>query len=61
LPDALARRVEAVAVKRGVSPEQVVVEAIEARLGTGDAAPRAPSFIGIGCVLKESPNTPLNS
>jgi hypothetical protein len=48
LSEALARRVEAVAAERGMSPEQVAVEAIEARLGTVEAAGRAPSFIGIG-------------
>jgi hypothetical protein len=48
LPDELARRVEAAAVARGVSPEQVAVEAIEARLGAPGTSPQAPSFIGIG-------------
>ena len=44
LPEELARRLEAAAAERGVSPEQVAVEAIEARL----PARRRLSFIGIG-------------
>lgn len=42
LPEELAARLAAVAAKRGVSPEALVVEAVEAHL------PRPPSFIGIG-------------
>ncbi len=48
LPDELARRVEAVAAERGVSAEQVAVEAIEERLGADGMRRRVPSFIGIG-------------
>ncbi|HEX3540691.1 MAG TPA: hypothetical protein VHT75_09640 [Acidimicrobiales bacterium] len=48
LPEELARRVEAVAATRGVSPEQVAVEAIEDRVGLHAGPQRAPSFIGIG-------------
>jgi plasmid stability protein len=42
LPDDLAARLAAVAATRGVSPEALVVEAVEALL------PPPPSFIGIG-------------
>jgi predicted transcriptional regulator len=48
LPEELSRRVEAVAAERGVSAEQVAVEAIEERVGTPEAPRRAPNFIGIG-------------
>lgn len=44
LPEELARRVEAVAAERGVSPEQVAVDAIEAQL----PARRRLSFSGVG-------------
>jgi hypothetical protein len=44
LPEELARLVGAVAVERGVSAEQVAVEAIEERLGArGARRPRASS------------------
>lgn len=35
LPDDVARRVKAVAAARGVRPEQVVIEAVQAELGSG--------------------------
>lgn len=35
LPDDVARRVRAVAAARGVRPEQVVIEAVQAELGSG--------------------------
>lgn len=41
LPEELSRRVEEVAAQRGVSPEQVAVEAIEDRLGAPFDDPRA--------------------
>jgi putative protein kinase ArgK-like GTPase of G3E family len=44
LPEELARRVEAVAAERHVTPEQVAVEAIEAQL----PARRRLGFIGLG-------------
>lgn len=44
LPEDLARRVEAVAAQRHLSPEQVAVEAIEAQL---PGRPRL-GFIGLG-------------
>lgn len=44
LPEELARRVEAVAAERHVSPEQVAVEAIEAQL----PARRRLGFIALG-------------
>ena len=44
LPEEPALRVEAVAAERGTSPEQVVVEAIEAQM----PAPRRLSFSGVG-------------
>ena len=44
LPEDLARRLEAAAAERGLSPEEVAVEAIEAGL----FARRRLSFIGIG-------------
>ena len=48
LPEELSRRVEAVAAERGLTAEQVAVEAIEDRIGAREAPRRAPSFIGIG-------------
>jgi hypothetical protein len=56
LPDELARRVAAEAARRGVSPEQVAVEAIAAQLsregqraGEGEQAARQRfPFIGMG-------------
>src|SRR5262249_52980360 len=51
LPDEVARRLAAEAARRGVSPEQVAVEAIDAQLPP-EAPERSPkrrlSFIGIG-------------
>jgi len=44
LPDELARRVEAVAADRQVSPEEVALEAIEAQLPRR----RRLSFSGVG-------------
>ena len=44
LPEELARRVEELAAERGVDPEQLVVEAVEAQL----PARRRLSFIGMG-------------
>jgi hypothetical protein len=44
LPEELARRVEEVAAERGVDPEQLVVEAVEAQIPTR----RRLSFIGMG-------------
>jgi len=35
LPDDVARRVRAAAAARGVRPEQLVIEAVEAELGPG--------------------------
>lgn len=37
LPDEVARRVLAVARARGVRPEQVVIEAVQAEVGSSDA------------------------
>jgi len=48
VPEELARRVEAVAAERGVSAEQVAVEAIKERLGIDGPRQQVPSFIGIG-------------
>lgn len=36
LPAELERRVQAAASARGVAPEQVVIEAVEAQLGAGE-------------------------
>lgn len=44
LPEELARRVEEAAAERGLDPEQLVVEAVEAQL----PARRHLSFIGMG-------------
>jgi len=49
VPEELARRVSmAVAAERGMTAEQVAVEAIADRLSTGARSRQAPSFIGIG-------------
>lgn len=45
VPDELATRLAAAAAARGVEPEQVAVEAIEAQLGLTDAL---EAFIGSG-------------
>jgi hypothetical protein len=45
LSEELSRRVEAAAVARGISPEQVAVEAIESQLSAGDGL---EGFIGSG-------------
>jgi predicted transcriptional regulator len=42
LPDDLAARLAAAAAERGITPEELLAEAVEAHL------PRAPSFIGLG-------------
>lgn len=42
LPEELAARLAELAAQRGVTPETLIVEAIEAHL------PKPPSFIGIG-------------
>lgn len=44
LPEELARRVEAVAAERGLSPEQVVVDAVDAQIPTR----RRLGFVGLG-------------
>jgi hypothetical protein len=44
LPDEVARRVKAAAAARGVRPEQLVIEAVEAKLGSTDAAPAGNPF-----------------
>lgn len=43
LPDELARRLAAEAARRGVSPEQVAVEAIAAQLSQEGAADQRPA------------------
>lgn len=48
LSEELSRRVEAAATERGVSPEEVALEAIEDRVGPATRQRRVPSFIGIG-------------
>jgi hypothetical protein len=48
LNEELSRRVEAVASERGMTAEQVAVEAIEDRVGPVGVSRQAPSFIGIG-------------
>lgn len=55
LNEELTRRVEAVAAERGVSAEQVALEAIEESVGTVPAARQAPSFIGIGASGRREP------
>jgi predicted transcriptional regulator len=42
LPDDLAARLAAAAAERGITPEELLVEAVEAHL------PRPRSFVGIG-------------
>lgn len=42
LPDDLAARLAAVAAERGITPEELLAERVEAHL------PRLPSFIGVG-------------
>jgi hypothetical protein len=44
LPEELSRRLEELAAERGVNPEQIAVEAIEAQV----PARRRLSFIGMG-------------
>lgn len=47
LPDEVARRVRAAASSRGVRPEQIVVEAIEAQLGHGAGSDEENPFASI--------------
>lgn len=51
LPDALARRLEAEAAHRGVSVEQLAIEAVEGRYGTRSAPVAGANAIEafIGC------------
>jgi len=48
LSEETARRLEEAAQARGVSPEQLAVEAIEDRVRSRQTPRRVPSFIGIG-------------
>ncbi len=53
LPDEVARRVRAVADKRGVRPEQVVIEAVETELGSSDPGPADNPFSPVQHELRQ--------
>jgi predicted transcriptional regulator len=51
-PDEMARRVKAVADARGVRPEQVVMDAVRAEVGSDDGAPD-DTFSSVRAELRE--------
>ncbi|HEV2068528.1 MAG TPA: hypothetical protein VGR26_01900 [Acidimicrobiales bacterium] len=53
LPDEMARRVKAVADARGVRPEQVVMEAVQAEIGSDDVAPPDDTFSSVRDELRQ--------
>ena len=53
LPDEMARRVKAVADARGVRPEQVVMEAVPAEIGSNDVVAPADTFSSVRDELRQ--------
>lgn len=53
LPDEMARRVQAVADARGVRPEQVVLEAVQAEVGSEDDGATDDTFSSVRDELHE--------
>ncbi len=53
LPDEMARRVKAVADARGVRPEQVVMDAVRAEVGSDDDGAPDDTFSSVRDELRE--------
>ena len=53
LPDEMARRVKAVADARGVRPEQVVMEAVQAEIGSDDLGAPDDMFLSVRDELRQ--------
>ncbi|HEV2071181.1 MAG TPA: hypothetical protein VGR26_15435 [Acidimicrobiales bacterium] len=53
LPDEMARRVKAVAAARGVRPEQVVMEAVQAEIGSDDLGAPDDMFSSVRDELRQ--------
>ena len=53
LPDEMARRVKAVADARGVRPEQVVMEAVQAEIGSDDVGATDDTFSSVRDELRQ--------
>jgi hypothetical protein len=53
LPDEVARRVLAVARARGVRPEQVVIDAVQAEVGSGSAGGTDNPFSSVQYELRQ--------
>ncbi len=52
-PDEMARRVKAVADARGVRPEQVVMEAVQAEIGSDDLGAPDDTFSSVRDELRQ--------
>ena len=53
LPDEMARRVKAVADARGVRPEQVIMEAVQAEIGSDDVGAPDNTFASVRDELRQ--------
>ncbi len=53
LPDEMARRVKAVADARGVCPEQVIMEAVQAEIGSDDVGAPDDTFSSVRAELRQ--------
>ena len=53
LPDEMARRVKALADARGVRPEQVVMEAVQAEIGSDDIGAPDDTFSSVRDELRQ--------
>jgi hypothetical protein len=53
LPDEMARRVEAAAAARGVRPEQIVFEAVQAEVGSDDDGVADDPFASVRDELRQ--------
>jgi predicted DNA-binding protein len=53
LPDEMARRVKAVAEARGVRPEQVVMEAVQAEIGSDEVGAPDNTFSSVRDELRQ--------
>lgn len=53
LPDDIARRILAAASAKGISPEQVVLEAVEARLAADERMPSENPLAAVAAELRQ--------
>ena len=53
LPDEMARRVKAVADARGIRPEQVVMEAVQAEIGSDEVGAPDDTFSSVRDELRQ--------